>query len=312
MRIDVVLATYNRAALLGAAIGSFVRCAAPEGCAARLLVVDNNSADETRRATEAAIAAHPDAVVDYLFEPRQGKAHALNLGVERSDADVVGFFDDDEQLAPNWLAVLHRAFLDPSLDFAGGPVLPDWSQAPPPWLPSQGYGGVLSLVDHGPAPRRYGEAGFDGMLIGANAAVRRATLRRCGPYTTRFKWAEDRDMHRRLLEAGAAGRYLPDLVVRHHVPPKRLTKRYFRQWALAEGRTNGTPLGAVASRTVAGAPPWMWRRAAEAAVRAAWGRARGRADDPAVFAAELDVRQFLGFYAQRNLPFVRQTHFDRT
>ena len=128
MDIDVVLATHNRAGLLGQAIGSFVRAAAAsDGGTARLLVADNNSKDGTRRVVEAAQAAHPDARIEYLFEPRQGKAHALNLGVAQSQADVIGFFDDDEQLAPDWLRVLRRAFADPALEFAGGPVLPDWS-----------------------------------------------------------------------------------------------------------------------------------------------------------------------------------------
>ena len=310
MRIDVILATYNRAALVGSAIDSFAAARVPDGCRVRLLVVDNNSTDGTREAVAAKVAALPGASVVQAFEPRQGKAHALNAGVAMSDADVLGFFDDDERLAPDWLEAVRAAFGDKALDFAGGPVLPDWSQPPPPWLPREGWGGVLSLVDHGPGRRRYGEPGFGAMLIGANAAIRRDTLLRCGPYTTEFKWAEDRDMHRRLLAMGAAGLYLPEMRVWHHLPAKRLTKRYFRQWAYSEGRTEGSALG-TASRGVAGAPAWMWRAAAEGAARAAWGRLRG-GGDPDAFAAELDVRRFAGFWIERNARFIRHAHFDRT
>lgn len=314
MKIDVVLATYNRDHLLGRAIESFALN--PQHGAARLLVVDNNSSDNTRAVVEAARSTHSGVAIEYLFEPRQGKAHALNLGVSHSEADVVGFFDDDETLAPDWLAVLALAFQDPALEFVGGPVRPDWSAPAPGWMPKSGYNGVLSLVDHGPGRRRYDDPAFKGMLIGANAAIRRSTLLRVGPYTTRFKWAEDREMHVRLLAAGAVGYYLPELVVSHHIPPKRLEKRYFRQWAYSEGRTMGSPLQDLEQpdaqvRTALGAPLWMWRRLLHSTGRAAWGYLRGR-DNASTFAAELDVRQFIGFYLERNASFVRQGHFDRT
>lgn len=314
MRIDVVLATYNRAHLLGPAIASFAANRWPE---ARLLVVDNNSSDGTQAAVEAEQAAYPTTAIEYLHEPQQGKAHALNRGVALSDADVVGFFDDDEVLAPDWLGLLAQAFADPTLDFAGGPVRPDWRAPQPGWLPAAGYNGVLSLVDAGQVQRRYGEPGFSAMLIGANAAIRRATLRRVGPYTTRYKWAEDREMYARLLAAGAVGHYLPELAVYHHIPPKRLTKRYYRQWAYSEGRTNGSPLRAIEEgrappRAVLGAPLWMWRQTLGAAGRLALGCARGRLNDPQTFCAELDLRQFAGFFIEQNLPFIKHRHFDRT
>ena len=315
-QIDVVLATYNRAGLLGPAIASFARNTWDGP--ARLLVVDNNSSDGTRAAVDAARAVYPTAAIKYLFEPKQGKAHALNLGIEHSNADVIGFFDDDEQLAPDWLAVMARAFANPLLQFAGGPVRPDWGAPAPDWIPKTGWNGVLSLVNNGTERRRYGELGFDAMLIGANAAVRRDMLRRVGPYTTRYKWAEDREMYARLLAAGGVGNYLPDLVVYHHIPPKRLTKRYFRQWAYSDGRTSGSSLrafetkGEPQARSAFGAPLWMWRRMVEAAGRAARGYALGRTNDAETFTAELDLRQFLGFYVEHNLPFLRHKHYDRT
>ena len=133
MRIDVVMPTYNRASLIGPAIGSFA--ASTWDGAARLIVVDNNSGDGTRAAVEAAQAAHPAAAIHYLFEPQQGRAHALNRGIAEADGDVVAFYDDDERLAPDWLSVLAEEFADPAVAFVGGPVRPDWSAAAPGWMP---------------------------------------------------------------------------------------------------------------------------------------------------------------------------------
>ena len=43
-------------------------------------------------------------------------------------------------------------------------------------------------------------------------------------------------MYHRLLALGARGRYVPDLVIYHHVPAARLTKRYFRTVVLLARR----------------------------------------------------------------------------
>ena len=46
-------------------------------------------------------------------------------------------------------------------------------------------------------------------------------------------------MYHRLLARGARGRYVPDLVIYHHVPAARLTKRYFRRWCFWRGVSLG-------------------------------------------------------------------------
>jgi hypothetical protein len=46
-------------------------------------------------------------------------------------------------------------------------------------------------------------------------------------------------MYWRLLEAGARGRYLPNLVVHHHVHPERLQKGYYRSWCFWNGASKG-------------------------------------------------------------------------
>ena len=75
MRIDVVMPTYNRASLIGPAIGSFA--ASTWDGAARLIVVDNNSSDGTRAAVEAAQAAHPASVVLVASTVDGGAMHTL-------------------------------------------------------------------------------------------------------------------------------------------------------------------------------------------------------------------------------------------
>ena len=50
---------------------------------------------------------------------------------------------------------------------------------------------------------------------------------------------EDEDTFKRLLASGARGWYRPELIVYHHLPPERLTKRYFRRWCFWRGVSLG-------------------------------------------------------------------------
>lgn len=309
MRIDIILPTYNRCGLLARAVDSFLAAEAPDGVEATLVIVDNNSADGTKAVADGYAAEHPGRVMS-LFESRRGKQFALNTGIGQSDADVIGLFDDDEVIAPDWLAVLSRNLADPDVDYVGGPVRPDWQAPKPDWFPP-GYPGVLGLVDNGDQRRQYGSPGFEAMLPGCNAGIRRSVMERCGPYPPGYMYAEDRYMYMQLQRVGAVGFYDPALVVYHHVPAKRLKKAYYRHWAFTEGLTFGKIAleSAEGGRTLLGAPPWMWRRAAESALGMAWRR--GRAQRGRRFRGELHLAEFWGYLSART--FRRgERYVDRT
>ena len=288
MAIDTILCTYNRSDRLGPAIDSFVAATVPAGVTARLLVVDNNSRDDTAAVLARYAAAHPGRILA-LSEPRQGKCHGLNTAVGHATAEVIAFYDDDERLAPDWLCVLARNFADPIVDYVGGEMRPDWQQPPPAWFPP-GYKGVIGIVQNGPERREYRSPGFTGMPVGGNYAIRRSVLDRCGPFSDRLMYAEDRYMYIQLQRVGARGWYDPDLLVMHDVPVWRLTKRYYRHWAFTEGRNNARAMMDEQGRHIIAPPRWMLARAAQHAV----GLVRGeRAGDR--FQAQLQAIELAGF-----------------
>jgi glycosyltransferase involved in cell wall biosynthesis len=78
----VLLCTYNRAPLLATALESLrqVRCSTVFPWELlELLVVDNNSSDDTRGVVERAARRFP-VPLRYVFEPAQGKSYALKSG----------------------------------------------------------------------------------------------------------------------------------------------------------------------------------------------------------------------------------------
>jgi glucosyl-dolichyl phosphate glucuronosyltransferase len=271
MTLDVLIPTYNRAELLQRTLDSLVAAEQPVSMAFVVTVCDNNSADDTPRVVAAAQQRFGGRL-QYIYEPRPGRSVALNSAIAATSGDLVAMIDDDEEIDRNWLCCIERAFQDTATDFIGGPYVPSWTLPRPEWLPS-GYGAVIGQVDSGPDIRQYGP-GFDGMLMGGNAVVRRRLLQHIGPYRTdlgrtasRLMSCEDEDMFKRLLGFGARGYYRPDLVVYHYVAPERVTKRYFRRWCFWRGVSLGI-LDRHAPRRVPyvlGIPRYMVGRAGRAA-----------------------------------------------
>lgn len=309
MKLDVIIATYNRRELLGRALASLLAAEVPEGMTARVIVVDNNSNDGTPEVVKE-WGERFGGRLEYVFEGRQGKSHALNAGITAAGGDLVGMIDDDEEVDARWYATVREAFADPSVDFIGGACLPRWGAPQPRWLPRD-YPGVIGWIDGGDRVAAYGSE-YEGVLMGGNAVLRRAVFERVGLYATslgpsgrRLGLGEDQEMFERLMAAGLRGFYRPDLVIYHYVPPERLTKRYYRRWCFR----NGVSLGVIDRGRrapvayLAGVPRWLYGKAARSVLRMARERLRRGGDPARVFSNELPVWDLAGFFYGK--------HFER-
>jgi glycosyltransferase involved in cell wall biosynthesis len=243
MRLDVVIPTHNRAAMLPRTLDSLLAADVAPGLDVHVVAVDNRSTDRTRAVIESYQPAFAGRL-QYVYETIQGRSPALNAGIRASSGVLVGMIDDDEEVDRAWFRVIADAFSDSTVDFIGGPYMPRWGAPRPAWLGTS-HRAAVGWVDGGSAVRQYGP-GFDGMLMGGNAVIRRAVLDRVGLYAvelgrtaTRLLSCEDEDMFKRLLAAEARGFYRPDLVIHHFVPPERLEKRYFRRWSFWRGVSRG-------------------------------------------------------------------------
>ena len=302
MRLDVLIATYNRATLLTRTLESLLAAERPAGLDVMVTVADNRSTDNTRGVVDG-FKPRFDGRLQYLHESKAGRSHALNAAIAATSGELGGMLDDDEEVDRRWLVTIADAFADPSTDFIGGPYVPQWGGERPAWL-GTAYKAAVGWVDGGPRIQRYGP-GFDGMLMGGNAVIRRAILQRVGPYSPdlgrssdgRLLSCEDRDMFNRLLAVGARGYYRPDLVILHYVPPERLTKRYFRRWSF----WHGVSLGVLDRRQpepvphLIGVPRYMVGLAVRATADTVRRIVRRR--EPArIFANELALWDVVGFF----------------
>lgn len=240
----VLIATYNRSNLLDETLRYLARMQAAPGLRWEVLVVDNNSTDETRTVVERHIPTFP-VTLRYLFESTQGRSSALNTGIKAAEGKILAFTDDDVRVADGWLdaAIAPLSGLDTSLVYAGGPVRPIWESAPPRWLDLDrgDLWGTIAIQNHGAAPFIYEQKRK--VPLGANMAVRRDVFDRVGLFRPDLGRAAGRlllgqevpDLLLRVRAAGLRGMYVPAMQVHHHIPSRRLTPEYFRHWWFGKG-----------------------------------------------------------------------------
>jgi GT2 family glycosyltransferase len=271
MKVTVVLCTYNRCKSLASALESLALSAVPDVVDWEVLVVDNNSSDETRDVVYDHSDRYPGRF-RYLFEGKQGKSHALNAGVNAAQGDVLVFADDDVFVEPSWLANLTLALRDGDWAGAGGRILPEPGFVPPPWLTDAGQYALapFAVFDRGADFGELREPPF-----GTNMAFRKTVFEKHGGFRTDLGPCpgsairnEDTEFGRRVMAAGERLCYVPSAVVYHPVPEERLDKRYHLSWWFAKGRADVREFGiSNGSMRLLGVPLVLIRRAAMLSLR---------------------------------------------
>ena len=314
MKYTIVIATYRRAADLRETLASLATLQ-PDG-PWEVIVVDNNSPDDTRGVVERAARAFP-VELRYLFEREQGRSPALNAGIRAARGEIVATTDDDVRVPADWLNRAAQGLERLQCDYVGGRVLPIWGGPRPVWLPNRGgkQWAVIALLDYGSQPIEFGAR----VPLGVNMAFRRSAFDTAGlfdPNTGRkagtLLGQEVREWCIRARAAGVRGFYVPDMWLEHIIPADRLCKAYFRRWFYWRGISRamlyeraGLDMEAPERTTldfskvphVAGVPRYLYRKALSSA--GSWLRAALKRDTVAAFDHEVWLWFFAGIVRQR-------------
>lgn len=246
--ISVIICTYNRSELLKNTLEDIVNSDVADDLSYEVLVIDNNSNDNTQQICEDFIGRFPDKI-RYCFEGRQGKTFALNTGIKIANGTILAFTDDDVEIDNKWLASIKAAFdAHPSCRAFGGRVIPLWPNEMPSWIiregPYKNTGGALVDHDKGDRTRSYYEAGMH-VPCGANMFFARGTFLRYGYFkeslnlrVKNIPMCEDTEFCFRIVRNKEEMLYIPNAVVYHPVYSGRLTKKYFRKSAFKSGRAS--------------------------------------------------------------------------
>jgi len=235
MDFTVIICTYNRSHNLANCIDYLASQQGAEDFEWEVLIVDNNSSDNTRQVVEQ-LARKSPLRLRYTFEPQQGLNYARNRGIEESDSRYFCYVDDDILVDSNWLAALYQTLDSKDADAVGGRIHLDPEIKLPPWI-TPDVQGFLGYQD-------YGEQSFmmDGKSqypYGGNMSINRRVVDRIGIFNPKlgrkgegrsrselFKGAETDYFHRLAATGNARIYYEPGAIVYHQVLPHQLERKY--------------------------------------------------------------------------------------
>jgi glucosyl-dolichyl phosphate glucuronosyltransferase len=280
MHITVAICTWNRASLLAQTLTGMTALRVPERTSWELLVVDNNSTDDTA----ATIATFEGRLpIRRLVEPQQGLSNARNLAMIEASGEYLLWTDDDVLVEPCWLEAYVAAFRRrPSAGFFGGVIRPWFPNDPPEWL-RRGFGHVATAyasLDHGPEEVPLSSGRFP---FGANMAFR-INEQRAFPYNPSIGrrpggppggGGDETDVFRRMEARGIAGWWVPGAIVRHYIPPERQSIAYVREYFMGYGQYLAQTGQQSPAPRLFGRPRWMWRSALENEARYRFSRLFG-------------------------------------
>lgn len=120
-----IIPAYNEEAYLSACIQSIRRSTENQSWNYEIIVVDNNSTDDTR-----SVARDEGATV--VFEPKNQISRARNRGASEASGKYLIFVDADSQVNPNLLQSTQRALIDRNA--VGGGALIEFQENVPEWV----------------------------------------------------------------------------------------------------------------------------------------------------------------------------------
>jgi glycosyltransferase involved in cell wall biosynthesis len=243
---SVVICTYKRAHFLEQAIASVFAQNYPKD-KYEIIIIDNDSPDDTEEVIRRCAARSPAAFSSYL-EKRNGISFCRNLGVEKSRHEFVAFLDDDETASQDWLATFNAVINEHHALVVCGRVErafePDL--VPPQWFNSQYLKGFFSLNyrargrnekvfrirypdyfgtgNSAYAKRLFAHFGGFDVRLGRDGKTLRSGE------DTYFNWVLDRN--------NIPTYYSDEAYINHFVETSRLTKSYLRRKCYWSGVTN--------------------------------------------------------------------------
>ncbi len=235
MDISIIICTYNRGHNLANCIRKLAEQKDTDSFSWEVLLVDNNSSDDTKTITDQLISKYP-IDMRYVFEGEQGLSTARNKGINESKGGLLIFIDDDIHVTPNWLSSIFETYKKHDCDAVGGRIHVESPEYLPGWITPDMYG----FLGH----RDFGEESFqmngrDEFPFGGNMAITRRMIEKIGFFDTRmgrkgegskreelFK-GEETDYFHRLTNTGGTIYYEPRALVYHLILPYQLKKKFF-------------------------------------------------------------------------------------
>lgn len=239
--ISIIVCTFNRDRFLSDCLNSI----ADQTAGSRifeLLIIDNNSNDNTADISKSFIARNPEMKVRYILESVQGLSNARNRGISEANGEYLAFVDDDAILDKDYVKQLTQFIRDqPEVTALGGKIIAKYIDGEEPdWMNPYSRGLFLSEVDYGNEILKLD--GYKKYPFGCNMIIHSrffetgwrfdSTLGVIGKDGGR---CEEKVLFRDITRKKHLIYYIPKAVVQHQIDVQRMTNSYVRKLALGLG-----------------------------------------------------------------------------
>ena len=237
--LSIIICTYNRADYLRDTLESLLDTKT-DAASFEVLIIDNNSTDDTKAVAEKVIQSHTEISIRYATETNQGLSHARNRGISEAAGSVLLFLDDDiaarSDFIPSWISFFREKT---GASGGGGKIHVQFDDPRPRWM-SHFLLPLLGHHDLGNAIKKYPANKYP---FGGNMAFRKEIFEQYGTFNTdlgrkgkKLMASEEKEFYRRLRDSQDIY-YLPNAFIYHRVNKQRLTKSYIKKQAVGLGKS---------------------------------------------------------------------------
>jgi glycosyltransferase involved in cell wall biosynthesis len=239
--VSVIICCYNSAWVIERTLES-LRKQVVDGVLWELILIDNNSSDETAALFKQFQLENPHLATQFVFEKQQGLSYARLAGYQAVRYPILIYCDDDTLLCEDYLQRAFHFMRDhPQTGLCGGcgtavfeskmdsrilPYLDRYATGP------QGQESISDITERGfvfGAGMVVRKSAMDAIL---NCGFAFSSLGRTGKMLT---GGEDVELGNAIRSAGYRIHYLADLKYEHILPARRLTWDYLNRMAYGNG-----------------------------------------------------------------------------
>ncbi|RMF28484.1 MAG: glycosyltransferase [Cyanobacteria bacterium J083] len=235
----VAICTYNGSKTLSQVLDKLRSQANVEQLNWEILVIDNNSTDDTAKIVETYQLVWTESYpLKYFFEPQQGLAFARRCAIQESNSPLIGFLDDDNLPEENWVAAAYSfAQEHPQAGAYGGQIHGKFEVEPPANFGRIARFFALIEGDHTYCyNEKYQNSKIRMFPPGAGIVIRKqAWLESIPPQPLLPQTNEDLEMLSQIWQQGWQIWFNAQMHLDHLIPASRFEKSYLKKFFRQNG-----------------------------------------------------------------------------
>lgn len=235
IELSIIIITFNRAQYLKKALNQICKFKR-EICSWELIIIDNNSSDNTKDVVE---SFKELMEIRYVIEYNQGSSFTRNRGYLEAKNNWIVYLDDDEVPFDNFLERVIYVIESDKFDAWGGIDIPYFPEGRPVWLKSKYVKtrlpykklSILSNKNH--------------FFSGGAMVLKREDLIKVSGFNLNTGmigslpgYGEETEVQIKLRKLGKNLGYDPELKFYHAILPYKLNLEWFFKYSFAIGRDN--------------------------------------------------------------------------